>query len=149
LVDGGRDIVSWSWPEGEFEGVQKLPGGSRAFSITISRDGLLMAAAHRNRIDIIEFVSWKTLATLPVHGAFPTSIRISPDRSRLFAGSADGAIRIWDLPSRRLVSILYVHSAEILDLEISTDGTTLVSGGGDSTIHVLRAPPARSGTVTD
>ena len=79
------------------------------------------------------------VASLPftASSAMPT---FSPEGDRLFAGCADGAIRIWDLPSLRLVGTLYIHPTGILCLDISADGTTLVTGSIDTSIRVLRAP---------
>ena len=86
LVDGGREIVSWTWPESELESVHVMPQDHRAYSITFSNDGFWIGVALRDQIDILEFSSWRTLASLPVQGAFASSIRINPDRTRLFAG---------------------------------------------------------------
>ncbi|MCZ6834677.1 MAG: serine/threonine protein kinase, partial [Planctomycetota bacterium] len=138
-----QKIVIWSWPEGRIErvhAVHDIPDDPVRHTIAFSSDGRSVAMAGKGRIDLFEFESWTFVASLPFTARSATP-RFSPDGTRLFAGCYDGAIRIWDLPSRRLVGTLYVHPSDILDLDISADGTTIVTGATDTTIRVLRAPP--------
>ena len=54
---------------------------------------------------------------------------IAVDRGRLFTGSRDGTIRVWDLASREMVAILSPRAGEIRALVIDPEVQRLYCGG--------------------
>jgi WD40 repeat protein len=61
---------------------------------------------------------------------------MSPDGTRLFSGSHDNTIRVWDLTTGALLHTLTGHTHVVDCLEMSPDGLKLVSGSYDKTIRV-------------
>ncbi len=64
------------------------------------------------------------------------SLALSGDGKRLFSGSADSTIKVWDLESGKETLTLRGHTLEVFSLALSTDGKRLFSGSGDGTIKV-------------
>jgi WD40 repeat protein len=61
---------------------------------------------------------------------------ISKDMKTLFAGSFDGAIRLFDLETGQSSGIYQGHNAEITALTFNRDGTQLASASADSTVRL-------------
>ena len=59
------------------------------------------------------------------------SVAISPDGKTVAAGMRDGAVKTWDIASRRLLRGIAAHRAEVWALAYSPDGKLLASGDGD------------------
>jgi WD40 repeat protein len=69
------------------------------------------------------------------------SISVSPDGKTLAVGTQDGAIVLWNIPSRRQITTLKGHLTIVGGLAFSPDGRCLVSEGGDG-VRVWRAAAA-------
>jgi WD40 repeat protein len=81
------------------------------------------------------------LARLPL-GAAALSICFHPQEPRLFTGTREGGVHVWDVgTSDRLVELLRIpaHESYVKSLEWSPDGEILVSSSGDSTVGLWDA----------
>ncbi len=77
----------------------------------------------------------KKARTLPGHAAV-SSLALSSDGRRLYSGSHDRTIRVWDLATGKETLTLRGHDGGIVALALSGDGKRLASGGYDSAIKV-------------
>ena len=64
------------------------------------------------------------------------SLVLSADGKRMFSGSYDGLIKIWDLDINREIITLRGHASGVASLALSADGKQLRSGGHDGKILV-------------
>jgi WD40 repeat protein len=64
-------------------------------------------------------------------------VRFSPDGTRLAAGGADNAIRIYDLKSGKRELLIEQHADWVTDLAFSPDGLRLASASRDKSARVF------------
>ncbi len=69
----------------------------------------------------------------------------------IVAGSADGDIRIWDIPQERVLRRLVGHTAAVKGISFAPDGETVVSASTDATVKLWKVPyaPFEAGDVQE
>ncbi|KAE8148061.1 WD40-repeat-containing domain protein [Aspergillus avenaceus] len=65
-----------------------------------------------------------------------STVRFSPDASKIASGGADGAVKVWDTLTGRLVHTFEGHLAGISTISWSPDGAIIASGSDDKTIRL-------------
>ncbi|MEN6621707.1 MAG: serine/threonine protein kinase, partial [Smithella sp.] len=64
---------------------------------------------------------------------------VSPDGRKLYSGSDDGMIKIWDVVSGEHIAELEGHSSGVMSLAVSSDGQRLYSGSYNGIIKIWNA----------
>jgi len=107
-------------------------------SLAYSPDGKLLASGSGFSADDIRL--WNPATGEPAgslagghHGWIPV-LQFSADGQRLFSGSADQTIGIWDVPTRRLTQKLRGHLDEIYSLVFDARQNNLITGCKDGTL---------------
>ena len=75
-------------------------------------------------------------SALQGHTGLISCVAVSADGRRLFSGSGDATIKIWDLETGKEALTLRGHAAGVTSLVRSADGKWLFSGSEDQTITV-------------
>ncbi len=95
-------------------------------SAALSPDGRTLAwSLEDHSIQLIQVSDGKLLNTLKGHTDIVFKLRFSSNGDRLFSGSHDGSVRIWDKRGN-LLQVLET-SDQVLGLGISSDGTRLAT----------------------
>jgi WD40 repeat protein len=63
-------------------------------------------------------------------------LAFNTDGSRLFSGSWDKYIKVWDAASGELVDTLVKHETQVIESALSPDGTRMVTASSDSTLKI-------------
>ena len=108
-----------------------LTGHDHPVHRVAAADGLVVSAGSDGAIR-----AWTTLgAALPMNHT-AGSIAVTPDGSVLVAGTDDGTVRVWDLPSGAPRWTFTGHHGEVDRVAISSDGRRAASSARDSTVRV-------------
>lgn len=93
----------------------------------LSPNGEILAwALEDNTIQFVRFNDGEVLHTLRGHTQVIDALEFSVDGARLFSGSYDGMVKIWDSQGN-LVDELLPGGMEVMGLAISPDGSRLVT----------------------
>jgi len=82
------------------------------------------------------------LDTLSGHGQFVTSLTLSPDGTRLAAGSWFGEVVIWDLAMHDVVASIKAHRSAIRSVAFSPNGRWLAACAYNKLIRLFDASPS-------
>ena len=140
-VGGYHEITIWNPTDGKLVGrIQKLP--ERTYSLCYSPDGKTLAAATGNpgslgEVRLCDPISRDAGKVLARIADVMLTVRFSPDGSRLAAGGADNAIRIYSTASQKREQLIEQHGDWVNDLAFSPDGTKLVSASRDKSARVF------------
>ena len=143
----GRSLVSasvegsihlWDLETGVLKNTFLLPSPSPVYSVSLSLDGKLLAAATDSLIvPLWNVETGDLLGELSGHTDGLLSVAFSPDGRLLASGGRDMTIRLWDVASQQAVGTpLIGHSDAVMNLAFSLDGRLLASGSRDGTIQL-------------
>ena len=142
-VSGYHEITLWDPCEGKLLGrIQKLP--ERTWGLSWSRDGRILAAAcgspgRRGETRLCDPVDCAPGKVLERIADMMLAVRFSPDGSRLVAGGADNAVRIYDVQNGKRELLIEQHADWVTDVAFSPDGDRIVSASRDKSARVLDA----------
>jgi WD40 repeat protein len=115
--------------------------------LAYSPDGRLLASGGGYAPDNIRLWSPATgqpAGSLEGHRSWVCVLQFSGDSHRLFSGSGDQTIGIWDVPGRKLISKLRGHLDEIYSLALDGRGAGLITGCMDGTLARWELDKVRS-----
>ncbi len=124
VIRTGSGVQLFNLESMEEERFLESPG--TIVSAALSPDGQIMAwSLEDHSIQLIQVSDGTPLNTLKGHTDLVFKLRFSPKGDRLFSGSHDGSVRIWDI-NGELVKVIETNG-EVLGMGIAPDGTTLAA----------------------
>jgi WD40 repeat protein/serine/threonine protein kinase len=120
------------WDAGTRKLLGKVEEGSGIFAWRPDGQGLAVALPTEG-VSLLD-ATGKRVAVLPTGGI--TSLACSPDGAKLATADAFGAVRVWDLKTRREVPLSDTHAGMISALAISPDSSRIATRGADRTVRL-------------
>ena len=141
-VTGKDKVMTWDATTGKR--LYDILPGSGAFCWTPDESQLVIAG--HDAIEVWDVQTAARIGTVGQHHPIITSVRRSPDGTRLASSSDDGTVRIWD--GQRIwaedetpqpIHILSGHTNNVLQAKWSPDGRWLASASRDGTVGIWDA----------
>jgi mono/diheme cytochrome c family protein len=143
-VSGYHEVTLWDPADGKLVGrIQKL--AERTTGLSYSPDGKWLAIAGGTpgtlgEVRLCDAASPDAAGTvLERIGDVMLAVRFSPDGTRLAAGGADNAIRIYNVKSGKRELLIEQHADWVTDLAFSPDGLQLASASRDKSARIFDA----------
>ncbi|HUT45541.1 MAG TPA: protein kinase, partial [Sedimentisphaerales bacterium] len=86
--------------------------------------------------DHLNHISDQAFMTLHGHTDRVYSVAISPDGKRIFSGSKDDTIKVWDAATGNELMTFRGHKSSVNSITFSPDAKRIVSGSTDKTIRI-------------
>ncbi|MBW2052909.1 MAG: protein kinase [Deltaproteobacteria bacterium] len=77
-------------------------------------------------------------ASLKGHESWIRAVTLSQNGEYALSGGVDGALKVWDLVTKRCLKTLRGHAGGVLDLCLSKDNNHALSGSNDQTLKLWR-----------
>jgi len=117
------------------EGVVARLGRGSVNQVTFSPDGKMLAVASSIGVWLYDSITFSEIGLIET-GTIVNSISFNPDGTAIAGGGEDGAIRIWEVNSRKLIRMLKGHTDRVSSVAFSTEDALLASGSDDGTIKL-------------
>lgn len=138
VLVGGEDGVLRAWSVGSRMNDAADPDVGSILAAAFSPDGSRLAVAGTHQeIVLLDTDTWTEARALTGHEARVFDLAFDPTGHRLYSGSADGTVQIWDLVhTDRQTMVLEAHDDWVTALSASPDGSVLATGSADRTVSI-------------
>jgi WD40 repeat protein len=118
------------------------PHDDEVNAAALSNDGVFIAAAVGKLVYLRSTDRAKNCGPPLVHGGSVTHVGFSPDGGTLLTASADGAVRLWSVPSGLPRCDPVRHDGPVSSVAFSADGKVILSSGNDGLARLWDASNA-------
>ncbi len=148
VLSGGMDGRVNVWDIAAKKAVLAFSGHAQAVSaLAVSRFGDMAASASWGMIKVWNLSTGREQTTLRIDGGDVGAVAISPDGTRVAAGSADGGLRLYDATSGFEISVLRGHVDRILAVSFSPEFSWIGTASADRTVKLWDAGSAEQGSM--
>ncbi|UCG32709.1 MAG: protein kinase [Phycisphaerales bacterium] len=144
----GRHIASTSWDntlriwDAETGGLVRTLDG-HGWALAFSPDGARVAARWGLALLVWNIETGTAEGARLGHTNTITSVAFHPDGKRIYTGSADETIKVWDAEPYEEPPVLRGHDDEVRGVAVSPDGSTIASASRDDTVRLWDAHSRR------
>ena len=143
---GYREVKLWRRPRNVEKFSFDTTGAEQAFAVSPDRKWMAAATAEHH-IALYELPAGRLARTFKGHSNDVTSLRFSPDNTRICSGSSDKTLRAWSVSDGALVGAAETASA-INAVTWLPDGKQIASGGADGLVRLWSSKSRREEAQT-
>lgn len=136
IGDSSGDVSEYSTNTGELVAI--VHKGDSKITTIYCRNNHIMIGCSNGQIFLGD--GKNSQAFKSTHRDRVRSLCMNAKGTRLFSGSEDQSIKIWDTINLQEIITLTAHNGPVIDLSLSEDEETLISGSPEATIRLWRAP---------
>ena len=148
--DGSKLVVVNATGNGRMFGFPDLKplvsfgsSGHRPTGLAWSPDGKSLAVAAGSHLHILDPESGEIRAQNTRPELVFTCLAWAYDNMRLFAGTVDGKITVWNMKLESPLETVSAHNGRVNCLAVSAEGTRLASGGEDNRAIIWQSAPLK------
>jgi WD40 repeat protein len=149
LASGGyQEVKLWRRPRNVQD--HKLQTGGEVAAVATSADHKWAAIGSGDKIQLWDLAEGKPGKELAGHTGAVTGLRFSADGAKLFSGSADKTVRVWNVAEGKQEKQIDTP-AEVRALTLVGDGSRVATGESDNIIRIWdlsKDPPEKQRELT-
>lgn len=136
IVSADREgvVIVWNFNDYSIKNQKKFPTAIWSMELMRNQTNLLLGVGRK--ILLIELDKLVTLKSMEAHSNSVLSFALASDERKLFSGSSDNLIYIWDLIADKKTGQLVGHNGSVRSLALTLDDQYLVSGSDDKSVRV-------------
>jgi WD40 repeat protein len=135
---GYREVKLWQRPSNVQ--LANLPQDQTVTSISVSPDGKWLALGRSDHSLVLQSLAdSNSRRVLAGHTGSVTAVQFTSDSTKLFSGSVDKTLRVWNVAGGQPAGLLETPHA-VTAVALNLDGTRVFSGHGDNIIRGWTVP---------
>ena len=135
----------WNLENGELIARFEAQSGKKFVDVEVSADGRLAAAAGWDNLAYVyDLEEMRELAVMSGHRGLVNTLGFSSDGERLFTGSFDGTVRMWDARTGDLFRTIHRHGWAVNVLRVLSGDNHILFGAVDGASAILHIETGES-----
>ncbi len=127
LSSPGCEVVSWNLVDRSRNVLREPQGSQRGRSVEISPDGKLIAVGVDRTVELWALKEKRLITSLSGFSGLAVSLAFDTTGKRLFVGTADGFICVWNVETSEMLLSFRAHDSQVTSVALTPDNMTLVS----------------------
>jgi WD40 repeat protein len=131
-----KSIKIWDLTMGKM--VRSITFPNEVMTVLLGADGQLLLIDIRDSIEVVDTITWKSVATIPKQRLATSTVAISPDGKTIVSYKGSGVIELWDRTSGKAQSIkASSQNTKVNQLIFSPSGKRIISANANGTAYVI------------
>jgi RNA polymerase sigma factor (sigma-70 family) len=142
-VSGNGTLLFWEAESGKL--IRQQPGpDTRVMALAVSPDGRILALSGSKVIHLLRFPDLQPDGKIELPKGPARSLAFSATGTLLASGDNEGAVRLWDVATRKEHKAFPNHKAPVCAVALTADGSMLVSSSEDGNLRFSKTDTGKA-----